>query len=296
MKFVITILVLFTCINADSQTLFMVYKIDGKAFQIKMGKKIPIRIGNYFNENDSIYLQSKTSVKFICNKYSVVDVNTPNIIVLKKLVGDCKNQSNSFDADYFKFVWEQFSYSHVNPEENRKKNMENLGGAIRGCSGLDFEKYLDSVKYWSGDFSLIWKLFHPVDSVSIAFYNEDYSEIPAIEFPIKNNSFNVSNLTKKGLSPGIYYWTVNLNNRNDCPKKYIEIWTDLEFIKLIDTIRNNIGVPLDKADENYRIGFQLEKDHFYYEAFRFYMDALKADPENVLYKNTIQTVKSLYHL
>lgn len=296
MKLIVTIIILFASTAAESQGLFRVYKLQGKAFQLKMGRKIPVKMGNLLNENDSVFLDAKASVKFICNNYSLVDLKSPNATALKKLATQCKAPSNSYDAAYFAYIWEQLSHAHEKPEENRKKYMSNLGGAVRGCPGIEFDNFLDSVKYVDGNFYLSWKLLQPVEAVSIAFYNEESSETPIVEFPVKTDRVKISSLNQKGLLPGNYYWTVNLNQKSDCPKKYIEIWKAEDFSRLIRGFHKSIENSLDRAERNYRIGFYLEKDHFYGSALKYYEAALKADPGNALYKSTVFFVRKMYKL
>ncbi len=296
MKLLLTILIVSAGLTVSSQALFMAYKLNGKISQLKKGKKIPVKIGSVLNENDSVFLEQGASAKFICNNYSLIDLVTINASSLKPLATKCNPSSNSGDAVYFSYIWEQLSHQHEDPEENRKKFMNNVGGAIRGCPGIKFEDYLDTVRFYSAGFFLRWKLLSGVDSVSLAFYQGEDNEMPVAVFKAETDSFDISGLQQKNILPGGYYWTVLMNGREYCPKKYIELFSKTEFDNLTAELWKNTDTTAGKAEQFYRIGFYLEREHFYSEAFKFYNEAFKEEPQNELYENTVKVVKKLYHL
>ena len=284
------------CSNVQAQTLFMAYKITGKVFQIKKGQQISFKTGNYLNENDSIIVGPNSSVVFICNKLSLLELSRQQLYPLKKFTSSCKSPANSYAAEYFAYILEAFGKVHDKPEEHRKKYMNNLGGIVRGdCGGITFENYIDSVRYCFGNFSLRWKLLNTVGTASIVF-NSTTSERPAFSLPVKNNSFSVSNLSKEGLTEDAYTWKMNIAGVNDCQEKYFELWSKTEFDKLITHIEKNFDEKLQKAEKNYRIGFYLERMHFFGEALYYYQKALKHSPSNELYKKTSLLVAKTYKL
>ena len=297
MKYLITIGIVFYCVGLKSQTVFLVYKMDGKAYKQKVGKKILLQVGNSLNESDSIILERNSSVKFICNNYSLVDLKAPHKGPVKKIANACKIPSNNYDAAYFQYIWEQLSHKHTDPENDRKKYMNNLGGAVRGCPGFITEGYLDTVRYYSGNMNLRWRSNSGVSSSTVALHESETDDQPIFEVKAYSSVLNLNDALGKGLQPGMYYWTVNEEGKiNDCPKKYLEIWDSLRFNQMINDMREQSGNYFNPAELNYRIGFQLEREHFYADALRYYQQAVALEPKNKQFSSTIRLVKKIYQL
>jgi tetratricopeptide (TPR) repeat protein len=304
MKYLIVLYFLFSISSAvHAQNIFLVYKIYGKAFYNSPKGKVKVIIGNTYNESDSIFLEAKSKITFLCNNYVPFVVEKEGVVELKKIANNCIKSSQNKDLAFFKFVWEQFSHPHLDPKKNRKKYFHNLGAPIRNThKDVDIEEYYSDYSIVEGSkIKLKWdiklpKKFYKTGNYKFILMNRSSASKSINQFSIYNSgSFDFSNNDDNVIYPAIFDWGITYDSILSRERSNaITIYSRSQFDSIVKNIDSSIETNIGAAEKNFRTGVALESLHFYREAFIYYQKALNLEPDNEMYKKNIEILKSYY--
>lgn len=287
----------------NAQNIFLVYKINGKAFYNGSKGKVKVLIGNTFNESDNVILEPKSKITFLCNNYIPFEVEKEGVVELKKIAVNCKNTNQNNDINFFKFVWEQFSHPHLDPIKNREKYFHNLGAPIRSN-----HKEIDIKEFYS-DFSMVegskiklnWnivlpKKYYKRGSYKFMLYNQSSKNKSVEQFSIYNSgSFDFAIYNTNLIYPAKYDWGITFDSLlSKGNSNGITIYSKSQYDSILNSIDKNIEKNIDEAERSFRKGVALGLLHFYKESFSYYKEALKLEPENELYKTNVEILKHYF--
>jgi len=294
MKYLIVLYFLFSISSAvHAQNIYLVYKIYGKAFYNSPKGKVKVIIGNTYNESDSIFLEAKSKITFLCNNYVPFVVEKEGIVDFKKIAVNCLNSNQNNSITFFKFVWQQFSHPHEDPIKHRKKYFNNLGAPIRG--DVSIEKYYDSFFVVErSTVKLKWELKSAQPQYLYIWDSGNDSELIYSSKPIITEEFDLVCDSSNHIFPGVYKWQIGNEWNQENKSQQIFIISKTKFDSLHNKIQNQIPTTYDESERNMFLGFEFEKKHFYLEALRCYNKALKINPDNQIYKQLLTSFNKAY--
>jgi hypothetical protein len=212
----------------------------------------------------------------ICNTSYTSIVLQEGTHHLDKITASCSKPDNSLTANYLNYVWWQFTHPKASAEEERKQNMTGPGAVSRGCPGISFLTP-DTLKFYRENITLRWKVIVPSSRREFVLYSQENSPVAYLKRGVRNH-FRLDSLAGKLETSMQYYWTLHLDGNETCPRQLIQVWGKEDFESLSDSLRKNIPPGLSMAEENYMMGFYMERSLFYGEAYRFYQLAAAAEP------------------
>ncbi len=248
--------------------------------------EVRLKIGKMLNPSQSIKVGNKSTVTMICENIGRPITFQQGNYELKKYTNVCKTQASSMTVKYLKYVWWQLTTTDAFLEEAKK--IAGVGGGVsRGCGGIVPEILFDTICYYKENFLLRWHTTGSFAKNELEIYEGTQSILPVYTFSLNKNQFSLDSL-KGLLQPSTeYYWNILLDDKETCPRKVLQIWSDEDFGSLRDSIKNNMDVSGGNAEKNYMFGYFMELNHFYGEALKYYQAALNIEPTNERYINTV---------
>lgn len=295
LKWVIIInLFVFSCI-AHAQVSFVVYQVKGDAFYLTGKNKVPLKIGQSIENNGFIITGANGQATLVSSTYCSASLKAAGKYSYDQIKKLCIDPSTDISTSYFKHMWDQVTSSKNTPESDHRNNMNIKGAVVRGCPGIKFPIWVDTVRYFSGDLIFKWLTGGGnITSNFLVFESED-AESTLLSMPCTGDSVQLAEVVRKINKPGNYFWTVGVNNKMDCPKHYIEFWEKTKFDKFCnDYLSNFKSMNISVAEKNNILGYYLEQHRFYADAIRYYKSALKLDPKNELYRKSIDDFSKNY--
>ncbi len=281
---------------ALAQSTFIAYQVNGSVNYVAGNKKVKLKIGQKIPATTVVIIAANSSVILISDYYNTTVLNTAGKYSLTSLKDQGKKPVNSVTSEYFKYIWDQFSHAHDAPETNRKKNMNNYGAAVRsGCPGIIIESFLDTVNYFSGDFSFKWKLVDKKDEAKFLVFKNEQSAFPALTLTGAGDTVSINAVSGKLPDLEYFFWQLQTNSGRSCKKYFTEIWTPEKFTTFCnDFLKNFESLSLTEAEKSYSLGYYLERNHFFADALRLYKRALELNPAQKLYQKTITEFINAY--
>lgn len=290
MKLVLLFILCLPCM-LKAETKFVVYQVKGNVSFTQNQVTKSLKIGQTFTDaNAVINVPYNSSAILICNNYSLINLTKPDAYSLLKISDSCAMPVSSVTSVYFRFVWNELTQAHSSIEDNRKKFMHNIGAVTRGCEGLIFFANYDTINYSSGFFPVKWQT---AGNEKLVLYNET-AEAPVLSINAAGDSINLQTLKRSLKAPGIYYWNIQIDNRENCPRKYLKFWNEKDFKLFYDSVLNDIPSNVSDAEKIYMLAFILEYNYFYAESYTYYKLAYDKDPSNLKYQSSLQLFKNTY--
>ncbi len=291
MKSVLLFILCLPCM-LKAETKFVVYQVKGNVSYTQRQVTKLLKIGQTFTDaNAVINVPYNSAAILICNNYSLINLTKPDAYSLLKISDSCVTPVSSVTSVYFRFVWDELTQAHGSIEDSRKKYMHNVGAVTRGCEGLSFLTNYDTINYSNGFFLVKWQT---VGNEKLVLYNNEAAEAPVLSINLNSDSINLQTLKELLKAPGIYYWNVQINNRENCPRKYLKFWDENDFKLFYDSLLNAIPANVSDAEKMYMLAFVLEYNYFYAESYTYYKLAYDKDPSNLKYQNSLQLFKNTY--
>lgn len=288
---------LLLCKSASPQTTILAVSVQGNAYYTENEKQYPLHAGQQVNENGFILLSSGARASFLCDNYTYISIDRSGKFPVNRIRENCPSKTESFTTRYFKYVWDQLLHKHVNPEEDRKKYMNNIGGAVRGdCQSVTFNFYTDTINYHQGEFFIKWKTFVKDKSANLQLFDDGNKEINPMESRrIAGDSIELSQIANAYRNkPGIF-WNIRYGVFKDCSKKYIRIWNDSDFKTFCDNyLKEFTSLGFNEAEKYFALGYFLEQRHFYADALHYYKMANALEDQNILYRMTLDEFNRAY--
>jgi len=293
-KYIAVFILTFASFLLKAQNSFLAYQVVGTVTYKENGKEQPVKVGKVLTGSETVTVGKNSKILLVCE-------NTSRTITLKQgehklddLSGLCKAMGASLSSSFLKYVWWQFTHPHFSPEDERGKVAGVGGGVSRGCSGIELNNFFDTVCYYRENIIIQWKSAATFTKKEFVIYEYENAAIPIMTFTLKDNSFRLDKL--KGLveDSTAYFWNIRVDDKEVCPRKLLQVWNKNGYTQLLDSIRQNMVMDVDKAEENYMLGYFLEVNHFYGEAYKYYKAALAAKPGDTRYKNTVTRIRQTF--
>lgn len=290
------IILIFLSLKALSQPAkFIVYSVKGNPTSVN-SKKI-LKTGSRINNNDFVKVSKNEALILVCDNYKTVKLDKEGVYKTASLLEWCNKQSNDVTTSYFKYIWEEFTHPHSNPEENHKKFMKTTGAVSRGCNDSVIIPSIDSIcliqsKNYLIQWSFIWFAEDNEPELKLQVYDDRNYGRTRIDSTVAWGYLNVTNVLNK-LPSGDYYWLLTNNPLKPCDRNYVGIYSQQEFDTILNEIKKKV-VAVDDASEKFMIGYLLEKNNFLLEACTYYEKASKLNPQNKLYSNRLALFKKTF--
>lgn len=292
MKYGLLVILFVVHLKSFNQVNFLAYQVSGHVTYKDNNQFHALKIGKLVPENTEIQVAENSKVLMICE-------NTSGIITLihgtHRLIdykANCVLKEFALSQSYFAFVWWQLTTPNISPEDERKKLMSMGGGVYRGCAELDFNPLFDTLNLFTEPLVINWttrEIFNTVELTLKEFvlYEYENSLTPIYKDSIAGISLNLNPTNKEFTPMTEYFWAIKISGEEKCTRKLVRIWGKEQYLQLIDSLRHPIPAELDESEKNYMTGYLLEKNKFFGEAFMYYRLAVKGQPENVRYRNSL---------
>lgn len=283
-------------LNAVAQsTKFIVYSVKGKPILVSTSQ--PLITGTKINETDIIKINTNDVVILVCENYKTVKIYNEGLFKVSTLVKLCSKQTNDLTTSYFKYIWEEFTHPHSNPEENHKKFMKTTGAVSRGCNDSTIIPSIDSIcliqnKMYLFRWSFLWVVDDEEPELKIKVFDDRNYGRTLIDSTVQWGDVNVTNVLNR-LPSGDYFWLLTNNPTKPCDRNYVGIYSQQEFDTIFNEIKKKV-VAVDDASEKFMIGYLLEQQNFLLEACSYYEQAIKLSPKNEMYSNRLKVFKKTF--
>lgn len=261
---------------------FVVYHIKGNAKK-NTAKTVLVK-GDKIMQSEMLVLGDKSSIMLICSNYKVIQIDKPGKYPIKNLLQLCDKNQASISSTYFKYVWDQFTHPHGEPDKNPEEYMKNVGAVSRGCNEVAFGIHIDTIYYQSGVLPLYWWASYKNSFASVYEQLLDGAAFKkmllAKEKPLMlNDLFNT-------LKPGEFYWQIEGDEGSGCERSYVKILDKNSYEKIVQALIKTVPETTN-AETAYLRAYVLEENHFIAEAIVYYQKAVKYNPENKIYKQSL---------
>lgn len=264
---------------------FVVYHVKGNIQQ--SGKKQQLKKGDQLFAKDILVLNDASQVVLICNNYKIIQLSKKGKYEVTALLQQCNKTSASYSSSYFQYVWNELTHTKGKPEKKPGDYMKNVGAVSRGCADVVFGIATDTLQVSPNSKLFIhFKAFYT--NATVAIYPELYDGAALNKIAVKNeDSLQIKSLTNS-LAPGIYYWQVVGADGSSCERNYIKIWDTKEYKKMIFFLLKD--VPSTTAAETaFTKAFLLHENKFTAEALVWYKKAVRLDPSNLIYQQSLSS-------
>lgn len=260
---------------------FVIYHSKGSVK--KTGTLLNLKKGDKLRTTDILQLGEGSSVMLVCSNYKVIQVSKRGLYPVKGLLALCDKVQKAYSSTYFKYIWEQFTHPHGEPEKDPEEYMKNVGAVSRGCNEVATGIPTDTILYHSGSLPINW--WSVYQNSSAAIYEQPLDGAPVKKIPlVKDKPLPLNNLLNQ-LAPGEYYWQIIGEDGSGCERKYVKIIDKASYTKRVLEIVNAIPVSSPAATAFAR-AYLLEENHFITEAMEYYRQAVTLDAANEIYKKS----------
>lgn len=261
---------------------FVVYFAKGKVN--KAGSKTVLKKGDAIAATETLVLAEQASVVLICSNYKAIQVNKKGNYAAGALLQQCNNAAGSYTGNYFKYVWNEFSHKHGQPETNPREYMKNVGAVSRGCNTVQLGMPTDTIHYYNGALPLYWSSVW--STVFLSVYDMPLDGAPLQKTMLQNGQPIAFDKIMNGLQPGEYYWQMNDPEGNACERTYVKLWDKSSYAKEVERLTAQAPVSM-AAETAFAKAFILQENHFLAEALKYYRQASKLAPKNLLYQKAL---------
>ena len=274
---------------------FVIYSIKGNVSIVNNKAESKAKIGTILQANESIKVGPASFATLICNQTRLFTLNKSASYSISSLGDSCKESKNSVSANYVKYIWSEFTKAHGSPEKNRTSYMANVGAVSRSINNVWIDPKLDTMNYVSGTIPLSWKSYTDAEEFEFKLYNVENDNAPIFTKAVKKKHIDIGDILKM-IEPGkAYHWSAMIKGEENEDRKYIRYYTKEEYINFYNGLKKTEAAETD-AEQNFRLGFLLEENHFQAEAYNHYMKATQLAPTNTLYRSVFMNFKKDYEI
>ncbi|MBC7849945.1 MAG: hypothetical protein H7Y31_09415 [Chitinophagaceae bacterium] len=278
--------------NMVAQDNFLVYQLKGKATVTVNARSQPLRVGQILSKTALLRLDKAASVGVLCANYIPMFFSNPEVR-LDTVSLSCIKQQPSITASYFRFVWNELRHHPSAPENDRRRYMNNIGGAIRGCPGINFSISPDTIRYLNAPLEISWKTQLARDRLTINIYEDESGGSILATLSVTKNFISVDTLKKYSLGRSEVYWSILVDDQEHCSRNFLS-FTELEiYNNIIRDAEIATNAFTDAAEKNFLKGFYLEQQRFYGEALLMYTEALDLEPNNKRYRKPVDDLTKI---
>ncbi len=261
---------------------FVVYQSKGMV--TKTSSKVLLKKGDQLFVHEMLAVGEQSNVILICSNYKIIQITKKGNYAVKSLVSQCNKNASSYTSSYFKYVWAQLTHPHGSPDKHPEEYMQNVGAVSRGCNMVSTNIKLDTLNYLTGILPIYWHTAYKNPEYRI--YDVPMDGGPIIKTALTREQPLQAAAIFESLQPAEYYWQITEADGSSCERNYLKIWAAYEYKKEINSMLKT--VPVTSAAETAFIkGFVMEENHFIAEALKYYGQAAKANPKNILYKKKL---------
>jgi hypothetical protein len=287
MKYFLAFILSFVVCCVQAQTSYLAYQVSGNVSYFENDKSLPLKLGKVLTAPKTVSVAKDSKLILVCNtSYRAITLQ-PGTYEIDKFSDLCNKNETSEISRYLKYVWWQFTAPHATADEERKKMMQDGGAVFRGCPGIEFSSVYDTVCYYRENVTLQWQTTGDYAKKELMVYDGANSITPLVTIKPGKDSYRLDNLRSKLKPSREYFWSVSINGEDACSSRVIQVWSKTNFDRFCDSLRKNFTIAIDKAERNYMMGYFLEINHFYGEAYKYYAAALVAKPSDMRYKTTV---------
>ena len=278
----IIVFFLLSSLSRGADISFVVY--HGKGVVTKTSSKQLLKKGDKIFFEETLLVGDKASLILICSNYKVIQINKKGSYSVKGLLNQCNKEQANYSSSYFKYVWEQLTHPHGSPEKDPGEYMKNVGAVSRGCDMVATNIKLDTLNYSSGVLPVYWRSSFKKPEARI--YDVAIDGGALVKINLTQNTPLQTSALFKNLEPGIYYWQITADDGTSCERNYVKIFSASGYNTGINAILRDVPVTTP-SETAFSKAFLMEENFFMAEAFKYYELAMKLNPANKTYKNSL---------
>jgi hypothetical protein len=250
-----------------------------------------LKIGRVLKPTAVIKTAKESKLTMVCKQGKPISVLQEGVYPVTNWKDSCKTDQVSMTTNYFQYIWRQLYFRSPEGQEELKKDgaiATVREGAPLRSEGEDikdvrifFNTSLDTVNYTEGDFPLTW--FTPGYDGKFLFQIFRTRDGKLIfKDSVSDNMILISKFAKY-LQPGkSYRWLIGTKGVSIRKPRVINCVKPVILKKYIDDI-DSLNMPEDPAAVYFRIGYMLEKKHYYAQVLDYYVKAVMLDRETEIY-------------
>ncbi len=273
----------------------LVYSVRGQVTLLENNIESRLKIGKVLKPGVVIRTEKESKITMVCKQGKAISVQQEGVFPVVIWKDSCKMHQNSMTTNYFQYIWRQmFLRSPEGAEELKKSG--GLGvireGSVLRSDGEDikdirivFNTALDTINYTEGNFPLTWETPGYEGKFLFQLFSAKDGKL-IFKDSVSNNLLMIGTFAKY-LQPGkSYRWLIGTKGVSIRKPRVINCVTPVTLKNYIDNI-DSLDVPEDPAAVYFRIGYMLEKQHYYAQVLDYYLKAVKLDGDTELYRDQL---------
>lgn len=258
---------------------FVVYHSQGRS--TLNGKPISLKKGDKLRTSDVITVGKGAKLVLICKNFNAIQLTASGRFPVTSLLQRCQQNTGTYTASYFKYVWEEFTHPHGYPDKDPTKFMRNSGAVSRGCPTVETKLAIDTIVYATGSLPIYFNTTLAMPFVTLFSEAENGDVIR--QWKTNGAKLALDSIGAVLKKPGTYYWQLTDENAQGCPPNVLTILPAQDYQSALKNILpQNLSLP--PAEEAFLKGYLLEEAFFLAEAKKFYDRAVQLEPKNAAYK------------
>lgn len=257
MKTVFVFLLLITGFCAGAQDSLLVYGLKGKAYLKIADKPQPLKTGTKFSgRNGRLEIEKGSSVTLISSVSYEAREFTQSSAVIDITKSFSQAKKTDVTAQYFSYVWDQFTHKHGSPEADRRKYMSNAGGVARGCPGVEAAYVPDTIFYTGKTLQFIFE--HKLPAGRLYFSAQRKNPPADSVWRIAVDSAAIVFPGQQQLKAGtVWVWSLQIDKQQPCQEGVIVYVTPEEYLVRETELKKKIRITDPKEARN-MLAFLLE--------------------------------------
>ena len=295
MKLLLISVLGFTSLNAQVGEELLVYSVKGQVTVVENNSESKLKIGKVLKPAAVIHTQKESKLTMVCKQGKPISVLQEGIFPVITWKDSCKLEHSSLTTNYFQYIWQQLYLRSPEGQEELKKtgkvNTIREGAPLRSEGEeivnirIEFNTALDTINYTEGDFPLTWSTPGYDGRFLFQLFNAKDGKL-VFKDSVSGNLISLSRFSKH-LQPGkTYRWLIGTKGVSVRKPRVIHCVLPATLKEFIDDI-DSLDVPEDPAAVYFRIGYMLEKEHYYTQVLDYFVKAVKLDYETVIYREKL---------
>jgi len=273
----------------------LVYSVKGQVTLIENNNEAKLKIGKVLKQGAAIRTQKDSKLTMVCKQGKPISVLQEGIFPVVNWKDSCEPEHSSLTTHYFQYIWNQLYKRSPEGQEELKKNgpiASNSDGAPLRSEGEEivnikvvFNTAIDTVNFSEGDFPISWTTPGYEGRFLFQLFNAKDGKL-VFKDSVSGNQIMIGRFSKY-LQPGkSYRWLIGTKSVTIRKPRVINCVPPADLNSYIAKI-DSFDFPEDPAAAYFRIGFMLEQERFFVQAFDYYIKAVKLDRETTIYNDEL---------
>jgi len=294
MRTAILLIFIFVVQATYGQKNYVVMNLQGAAWKTADKQQHSLKIGQQLEKNETITIDKNSRIVLICPNYSPISLGPDTAFLLSGSLASCTRRFNSITGDYFRYMWNELTHPHSSVEKDRRKYMGNhYGAVVRGVT-IKTDPALDTINSYQSDLFIRWKSDKGGNGSSFVVYDNSQGGKKLFSSPVRNGSISLNEIRKHVNGKNPVYWTFKKGNKEAEKRNVIKFWDTGDYVSYYEDLKRSSLLEPESAEWHYMLGFCLEADHFFAEAYEHYKTANQLNPGEARYKTTVEDMQERY--